>query len=82
MVIAGAMICALGIADDKYELDSLTKLAGQVVATGLMVTLGGVQIGAIYVPWGDNGTFVLGTDLAIPVTILFLFLQRWIVSGL
>ena len=36
-----------------------------------MVTLGGVQIGAIYVPWGDNGTFVLGRDLAIPVTILF-----------
>jgi UDP-GlcNAc:undecaprenyl-phosphate/decaprenyl-phosphate GlcNAc-1-phosphate transferase len=74
VVIAGAMICALGIADDKYELDSLTKLAGQVVATGLMVTLGGVQIGAIYVPWGDNGTFVLGTDLAIPVTILFALL--------
>jgi UDP-GlcNAc:undecaprenyl-phosphate GlcNAc-1-phosphate transferase len=36
-----------------------------------MVTLGGVQIGSIYVPWGDNGTFVLGRDLAIPVTILF-----------
>jgi UDP-GlcNAc:undecaprenyl-phosphate/decaprenyl-phosphate GlcNAc-1-phosphate transferase len=67
---AAGIICAVGVLDDKYELDSLTKLAGQVLATGLMVTLGGVQIGSIYVPWGDNGTFVLGSDLAIPVTIL------------
>jgi UDP-GlcNAc:undecaprenyl-phosphate/decaprenyl-phosphate GlcNAc-1-phosphate transferase len=67
---AAAIICAVGVLDDKYELDSLTKLAGQVLATGLMVTVGGVQIGSIYVPWGDNGTFVLGRDLAIPVTIL------------
>ncbi len=74
VVIAGAVICAVGILDDKYELDSLTKLAGQVLATGLMVTLGGVQIGAIYVPWGDNGTFILGPDLAIPMTILFALL--------
>ena len=74
VVIAGAVICAVGVLDDKYELDSLTKLAGQVLATGLMVTLGGVQIGAIYVPWGDNGTFILGPDLAIPMTILFALL--------
>ena len=50
----------------SYELDSLTKLAGQVLATGLMVTLGGVQLGAIYVPWGDSGTFILGRDLGDP----------------
>ena len=34
-----AIICAVGVLDDRYELDSLTKLAGQVLATGLMVTL-------------------------------------------
>ena len=34
----------LGVLDDRYELDSLTKLAGQVLATGIMVTLGGVQL--------------------------------------
>jgi UDP-GlcNAc:undecaprenyl-phosphate GlcNAc-1-phosphate transferase len=70
VVVAGAIICLIGVLDDKYELDSLTKLAGQVLATGLMVTQGGVQLGAIYLPWGDNGTVVLGRDLAIPVTIL------------
>ncbi len=70
VVVAAAVICAVGILDDKYELDSLTKLAGQVLATGLMVTLGGVQIGQIGLPW-SNTTFILGQDLAIPVTILF-----------
>jgi UDP-GlcNAc:undecaprenyl-phosphate GlcNAc-1-phosphate transferase len=74
VIIAAAIICALGVLDDRYELDSLTKLAGQVLATGLMVTLGGVQIGQFYLPWGDNGTVVLGSDLGIPVTIVFTLL--------
>ena len=67
IVLSAALICALGVLDDKYELDSLTKLAGQVLATGLMVTLGGVQLALI--PLGDT-TVSLGRDLAIPVTIL------------
>lgn len=70
VLIAGAVICFVGVLDDRYELDSLTKLAGQVLATGLMVTLGGVQLVDIYLPWGDSGTVSLGSDLAIPVTIL------------
>jgi len=70
VLIAGAVICFIGVLDDRYELDSLTKLAGQVLATGLMVTLGGVQLADIYLPWGDSGTVSLGHDLAIPVTIL------------
>jgi UDP-GlcNAc:undecaprenyl-phosphate GlcNAc-1-phosphate transferase len=71
IVFAGALICLVGVLDDKYELDSLTKLAGQVLATGIMVTLGGVQLALVYVPWGDNGTVVLGQDLSVPLTILF-----------
>jgi UDP-GlcNAc:undecaprenyl-phosphate/decaprenyl-phosphate GlcNAc-1-phosphate transferase len=70
ILIAGAIICAVGVIDDRYELDSLTKLAGQVLATAIMVTRGGVQLAEIYVPWGNNGTLTLGRDLAIPVTIL------------
>ncbi|WP_375479630.1 glycosyltransferase family 4 protein [uncultured Jatrophihabitans sp.] len=70
VVIAAAVICAVGVLDDRYELDSLTKLAGQVLATGLMVTLGGVQIAEVGVPWSDT-TLVLGRDLGVPVTILF-----------
>ena len=71
VLVSGAVICLVGVIDDRYELDSLTKLAGQVLAAGIMVTLGGVQLADVYLPWGDNGTVSLGQDLAIPVTILF-----------
>ncbi len=71
VVISAAIICAVGVIDDKYELDSLTKLAGQVLATGLMVTLGGVQLA--YFPIGST-TVSLGRDLAIPVTIVLALL--------
>ena len=67
VVFSAAIICVVGLVDDKYELDSLTKLAGQVLACGLMVTRGGVQLALI--PLGDS-TVSLGRDLAIPVTIL------------
>jgi UDP-GlcNAc:undecaprenyl-phosphate GlcNAc-1-phosphate transferase len=69
ILVSGVIICLIGVLDDRYELDSLTKLAGQVLATGIMVTKGGVQLAVIYLPWG-NGTVSLGGDLAIPVTIL------------
>src|SRR4051794_16676059 len=71
VVISAAIICAVGIIDDRYELDSVTKLAGQVLACGIMVTRGGVQL-ALF-PLGHS-TVSLGRDLAIPVTILFALL--------
>jgi UDP-GlcNAc:undecaprenyl-phosphate GlcNAc-1-phosphate transferase len=71
VVMSAAIICVIGIIDDKYELDSLTKLAGQVLASGLMVTLGGVQLA--FIPMGEN-TVSLGRDLGIPITILFCLL--------
>ena len=70
VLVSGAIICAIGVLDDRYELDSLTKLAGQVVATGVMVTKGGVQLSAVYLPIGHAGTVSLGRDVAIPITIL------------
>lgn len=70
VLIAGALICLLGLLDDKFELDSVTKLAGQVAATGVMVTKGGVQMAAVYLPIGHAGTVSLGRDMAVPLTIL------------
>ncbi len=67
LVVAAAIVCAVGILDDIYELDSLTKLAGQALAAGVMVTLGGVQL--TYLPFfGSGATLSLGS-LGIPVTI-------------
>jgi len=40
LLVAGGLICLLGVVDDRWELDSLTKLAGQVFAAGVMVLLG------------------------------------------
>ena len=74
-LLSGAvLICALGVADDKLELDALTKLAGQVLAAGVMV-LGGVQM--LYLPIGSLGgsdddfpkTFVLGPVEGAVLTI-------------
>src|SRR3954463_11869387 len=49
-LLSGAvLICLLGVADDKWELDALTKLAGQVLVAGVLV-LQGVQM--LYLPVG------------------------------
>ena len=71
VLIACAIICLVGVLDDRYELDSLTKLAGQVVAAGVMVTKGGVQLTLLPQFWGNAPTVYLGSDLAVPITILF-----------
>ena len=75
IVAAGAVICGVGVLDDIYELDSLTKLAGQVLATGVMVTKGGVQLGTIYIPAiGGGSTFTFDRNLGIPVTVILTLL--------
>ncbi|SPT52803.1 Undecaprenyl-phosphate alpha-N-acetylglucosaminyl 1-phosphate transferase [Actinomyces bovis] len=55
-VVAGAgLVCALGVVDDLWELDWMTKLVGQVLAAGIMAwqgvqlitfPVGGVTIGS------------------------------------
>jgi UDP-GlcNAc:undecaprenyl-phosphate/decaprenyl-phosphate GlcNAc-1-phosphate transferase len=37
VLIAGAMICVVGVVDDLFELDALTKLGGQVLAAAFLV---------------------------------------------
>ena len=51
VLVAGAMICAVGVVDDLIELDALTKLGGQIVAAGFMV-LNDVQLWSIKLPGG------------------------------
>ncbi|MDQ1664489.1 MAG: UDP-GlcNAc:undecaprenyl-phosphate/decaprenyl-phosphate GlcNAc-phosphate transferase [Actinomycetota bacterium] len=76
-LLSGAvLICLLGVADDKWGLDAITKLAGQVLAAGVMV-LQGVQM--LYLPVGGlggggtagspPGAFVLGSALGSVLTI-------------
>ncbi len=37
VLVGGALICLLGVLDDLFELDALTKLGGQVLAAGFLV---------------------------------------------
>jgi UDP-GlcNAc:undecaprenyl-phosphate GlcNAc-1-phosphate transferase len=40
VLVAGALICAVGVLDDLFELDAFTKLGGQVLAAGFLIAFG------------------------------------------
>jgi UDP-GlcNAc:undecaprenyl-phosphate/decaprenyl-phosphate GlcNAc-1-phosphate transferase len=69
VLVAGGLICALGVLDDKWGLDALTKLTGQIAAAGVMVLLG-VQLAFVFLPVADIGTLIFGPDVGVPLTIL------------
>jgi len=58
VIVGGAVICLVGVIDDLYELDALSKFAGQVLA-GVIVVAMGVQF--VYLPLYGN---YLGLDQA------------------
>ena len=71
VLAAAAVVCALGVADDVWDLDALTKLAGQVLAAGLMawqgVQLVTLPIGGLVV--GSSRLFLVLTVLVVVVAI-------------
>jgi UDP-GlcNAc:undecaprenyl-phosphate GlcNAc-1-phosphate transferase len=74
VLVAGALIVAVGILDDRFELDSLTKFAGQVTAAGVLV-LYGLQWFVLWVPWNGGGNAIgsvllLGQDQSVLLTVL------------
>ncbi|MFC4783758.1 glycosyltransferase family 4 protein [Nocardioides sp. MAHUQ-72] len=56
VLIAGALICAVGVLDDLFELDALTKLGGQVLAAGFLIVFG---IQYVFLPMPDGTQFAL-----------------------
>ena len=66
VLVAGAMVCALGVLDDLIELDALTKLGGQVLAASFLV-LQEVQLYAVYLPGG--GVLSLDPAQAALITV-------------
>ena len=70
ITIAGGLIVLLGAADDRWGIDALTKLAGQVVAAGVMV-LYGLELLTITLP--GVGAVSLGPE-SVPLTIVLALL--------
>jgi UDP-GlcNAc:undecaprenyl-phosphate GlcNAc-1-phosphate transferase len=56
VLLAGGLVCAVGVLDDLFELDALTKLGGQVLAVAFLVW-SGIQYQWILTP--DREQFVL-----------------------
>ena len=67
VLLAGAMICAVGVVDDLIELDALTKLGGQVLAAGFLV-LNDVRLWSLKLP--GVGQFVLDPTQGALLTML------------
>ncbi|HEX2131843.1 MAG TPA: MraY family glycosyltransferase [Actinophytocola sp.] len=69
VLIGGGVIMLIGMLDDRYELDSLTKLAGQTTCAGILV-LFGLQWIIMWVPWGGGTQLVLGENQGALLTVL------------
>jgi UDP-GlcNAc:undecaprenyl-phosphate GlcNAc-1-phosphate transferase len=68
VLVAGGMVCALGVLDDVFELDALTKFGGQVLAAGFLV-LNEVQFYYVWLP--GNGVLALdGAQAALATVFL------------
>lgn len=63
--LAGTFLVLLGMADDRYELDAITKLAGQAMAAGILL-LYGIQV--LWLP--INGVTTLPPSIGQLVTVL------------
>lgn len=63
--IAATFVLLIGALDDRFELDSITKLAGQGLAAGILL-LFGIQL--LWLP--INGIFVLPANIGQLLTVL------------
>jgi UDP-GlcNAc:undecaprenyl-phosphate GlcNAc-1-phosphate transferase len=70
-LVGATLMAILGALDDRWDLDALTKLAGQIAIAGVMVLMG-VQLSYLYLPGGN--LYVLGADQAVPLTVLLVVL--------
>ena len=69
VVVAGGLIVLLGLIDDRFGIDALTKLAGQVVSAGVMVLLG-LQLITLTLP--GIGAISLGPESVLLTVLLAL----------
>jgi UDP-GlcNAc:undecaprenyl-phosphate/decaprenyl-phosphate GlcNAc-1-phosphate transferase len=69
LLLAGGLLVAVGIVDDRWGLGAISKLAGQIAAGGILVWSGTYLP---WFPWPGRETPLLEPDLAYTVTILII----------
>ncbi|MBS4752418.1 undecaprenyl/decaprenyl-phosphate alpha-N-acetylglucosaminyl 1-phosphate transferase [Nocardioides sp. zg-ZUI104] len=52
VLVAGALVCVVGVLDDIFDLDALTKFGGQLLAVGVLV-YSGIQFRYFYKSTGE-----------------------------
>ncbi len=72
-LVAVAVLAAVGTLDDLRTLSAPAKVAGQVLAAGLLILYGGVELLFFWFP--KQGTISLGSDLAVPLTVLWVLIM-------
>lgn len=70
VIWAGVVIVTVGIIDDLYELDAITKLFGQILGSVVMSILG-LTWSLLYVPFGGGTTVILDQVASTIVTVMF-----------
>ena len=68
VILAGTVVVALGSYDDLRGIAVPAKVAGQVLAAGLLILMG-VQLFYFWLP--GLGVLALGQDLAVPLTVIW-----------
>lgn len=69
IVLAAAVVMAVGLVDDVRGVSAPVKLAGQTLAAGTLA-LFGVLLRYVYIPGSPGTLVVLATDLAVILTIV------------
>jgi UDP-GlcNAc:undecaprenyl-phosphate GlcNAc-1-phosphate transferase len=71
LLSGAALIWLIGVLDDKFEIDALIKLGGQMIAAGVMVVQG---LTILWLPVPGVGTFALtqwqGTLLTVALVVI------------
>ncbi|RCK71035.1 undecaprenyl/decaprenyl-phosphate alpha-N-acetylglucosaminyl 1-phosphate transferase [Desertihabitans brevis] len=70
VLLAAVVICVVGVLDDLYDMSALVKLAGQVLAAGIVV-VNGVRMMWIPLP---NRIISLDDITSIAITVFFIVL--------
>jgi UDP-GlcNAc:undecaprenyl-phosphate/decaprenyl-phosphate GlcNAc-1-phosphate transferase len=71
-VLAAVAITAVGVVDDFRVLSAPAKVAGQILAAGLLI-LYGVELLFFWIP--SQGVVSMGPDLAVPLTVAWVLIM-------